>query len=300
MKPHMRASPTALERLCVTIPEHALDAYESAFGTVCVSIGLFRDEAANTWLIEGVKQAGDDDPELAAALALAAVLSGVEATLHREPLSAEGWLARSYAGFPEQLIGRRFAIRGNHIREPRSPGRITLNLDAGMAFGSGEHGSTRLCLRALERVARRYPPGESPANPGPRHRFGHPGDRRFPAAAPAGAGDRHRSLVGAARRTEREGEPRPGVGAGAAGGWLGGSVVRALAPYDLVLANILARPLMLMARHLATQLAPAGTIILSGLLATQATAVLTAYRRCGLKLAFCADDGPWTALAMRA
>ncbi len=300
MKPHMRASPAALERLSVTIPEHALDAYESAFGTVCDSIGLFRDEATNTWLIEGVKQAGDDDPELAAALALASVLSGVEATLHREPLSAGGWLARSYAGFPEQLIGRRFAIRGSHIRDPRSPGRITLNLDAGMAFGSGEHGSTRLCLRALERVARRYPPGS------PRRILDlGTGSGILAIAAsrllhrPVLATDIDPWSVRLARQNAKANLVGGLVRVRRADGWADPSV-RALAPYDLVLANILARPLMRMARHLAAHLAPAGTVILSGLLATQAPTVLTAYRQCGLRLAFRADDGPWTALTMRA
>ena len=84
-------------------------------------------------------------------------MSGVSVPAQRTPTPAEGWLARTYASFPEQLIGRRFVVRGTHLREPPMPGRITLTLDAGLAFGSGEHGSTRGCLRALERVAYRRP-----------------------------------------------------------------------------------------------------------------------------------------------
>ena len=58
---------------------------------------------------------------------------------------------------PEQPVGRRFAVRGTHFDGPGPPGRIALTLDAGLAFGSGEHGSTRGCLVALEFAARRRP-----------------------------------------------------------------------------------------------------------------------------------------------
>jgi ribosomal protein L11 methyltransferase len=75
--------------------------------------------------------------------------------------------------------------------------------------------------------------------------------------------------------------------------------VRAGAPYDLVLANILARPLCQMARALATHLAPGGTAILAGLLDSQARQVLAAHRRCGLQLETMVREGPWTTLVLR-
>jgi ribosomal protein L11 methyltransferase len=76
--------------------------------------------------------------------------------------------------------------------------------------------------------------------------------------------------------------------------------VRAGGPYDLVLANILARPLCLMARPLAANLAPGGTAILSGLLANQARQVLAAHRRQGMRLEAAIAKGPWTTLVLRA
>ena len=139
------------------VPEAALEAYEAALSTVCTAVGFFRDAATGDWQIEGVKEVGSREPELTAALALAASVTGTTASLHRTATPAEGWLARTYASFPEQRIGRRFAIRGTHLHDPPSRGRITLTLDAGLAFGSGEHGSTRGCLSALERVAHRRP-----------------------------------------------------------------------------------------------------------------------------------------------
>jgi ribosomal protein L11 methyltransferase len=76
-------------------------------------------------------------------------------------------------------------------------------------------------------------------------------------------------------------------------------VVGTAAPYDLVFANILARPLCLMAVGLATHLAPGGTAILSGLLQIQARAVETAHRRQGLRLEGRIQEGPWTTLILR-
>ena len=76
-------------------------------------------------------------------------------------------------------------------------------------------------------------------------------------------------------------------------------VVRAGAPYDLVLANILARPLCAMARSLATNLAPGGTAILSGLQRSQARAVLAAHRRRGLWMEAWIQDGAWTTIVLR-
>ena len=71
------------------------------------------------------------------------------------------------------------------------------------------------------------------------------------------------------------------------------------APYDLVFANILARPLCAMAPELAAHLAPGGTAILAGLLASQAGMVAAAHRRVGLVLVRRLREGAWTTLVLR-
>ncbi|MEA2959516.1 MAG: ribosomal protein methyltransferase, partial [Alphaproteobacteria bacterium] len=83
-----------------------------------------------------------------------------------------------------------------------------------------------------------------------------------------------------------------------ADGWRD-KTVRAAGPYDLVFANILARPLCAMARDLALHLAPGGSAILSGLLASQARAVLAAHRRQGLRLERLIPQGPWMTIVLR-
>ena len=74
---------------------------------------------------------------------------------------------------------------------------------------------------------------------------------------------------------------------------------RQLAPFDLVIANILARPLIELAPSIAATIEQGGTLILAGLLDTQAKAVASAYRREGMRLADTIRNGDWTILMMR-
>ena len=292
----MRRRAGPLETVFVEVPEAALDAYEAALATACETVGFFlADEEARTWRVEGVRDAGAGEDALRGALALAALTTGIEAPLGRAATEAEGWLARSDASFPEQPVGRRFTVRGTHLRGPGPPGRIALTLDAGLAFGSGEHGSTRGCLRALELAARRRPRRILDLGAGS-------GILAVAAARllrrPMLATDiepwavrvtgENAALNGVARLV------RPVL----ADGWRNPRV-RAGAPYDLVFANILARPLCRMARDLALHLAPGGTAILAGLLDWQARGVLAAHRRQGLRLERTLLEGPWTTLMLR-
>jgi ribosomal protein L11 methyltransferase len=284
-----------LETISVDVPEDAVSAYEAAFGVACATVGFFGDEATGVWRVEGVKVASAGEPELQAALALAASLTGVAAELQRSETPASGWLARSYAGFPEQFVGRYFAFRGEHLQGPRKAGRITLTLDAGLAFGSGEHGSTRGCLRALERVAYRRPRRIADIGTG------------SGVLAMAAARLLRRSVLAtdidpwsirvATTNAATNGLQRL-IRVRLANGWKAPSLRRG-GPYDLVFANILARPLCAMAKDLARHLAPGGTAILAGLLTSQARLVLAAHRRRGLVLEWMIREGAWTTLVLR-
>ena len=290
-----RRHATPLETVSVTVPEDALETYEAALNSACDTVGFFRDDLTGDWRVEGVKPVGANEPELAAALMLAELVTGASARLERAPTAAEGWLARTYASFPEQLIGKRFAVRGTHLTGKPTSGRVTLTLDAGLAFGSGEHGSTRGCIVALEAVALRHPRRILDLGTG------------SGILAIAAAKLLRRKVLGSdiepwSVKVARRNALQNGVGglvrAKLADGWHH-PTVRGGAPYDLVFGNILARPLCAMAKNLSVYLAPGGTAILAGLLGNQARMVLAAHRRRGLILERILPQGPWTTLVVR-
>jgi ribosomal protein L11 methyltransferase len=291
----MANHPIPLETVAVSVTEDALEAFEAALANACETVGFFRNHDTGVWRVEGVKQVGVNEAELASSLAVAAMMTGLEPVLERAPAEADGWLARTYASFPEQLIGQHFAVRGTHLKGPHTPTRITLTLDAGLAFGTGEHGSTRGCLVALEPVARRQPRRILDMGTG------------SGILAMAAAKLLNRKVLATdiepwAVRVAAENAALNGVAhlvtAKLGDGWRD-PLVRAHGPYDLVFANILARPLCLMARDLALNLASGGTAILAGLLANQARWVLSAHRAQGLRLERMVPQGPWTTIVMR-
>ncbi|GLR68185.1 ribosomal protein L11 methyltransferase [Acidocella aquatica] len=288
--------PEQLDCIALTVPADALDFFEAALGSVCRAVSFFHNEDMDIWDIQGVKERGAHEAELESALAVAEMVTGVTPTITRALVPVGGWLARTKAAFPEQTIGRRFVVRGTHINAPEIPGRITLTLDAGLAFGTGEHNSTRGCLIALERVAQYHRP---------RHILDLGTGSGILAIAAAKL-LRQRVLASdidsRAARVANANAKLNGVAglvhAIRADGWMDKRIKRN-APYDLVFANILARPLCAMAHQLGEGLAPGGIAILAGLLTTQANWVLSAHRRAGLVLEDRLADGAWSILTLR-
>jgi len=291
----MKKHPAQLETLVLDqLPEEAVPSYESALLAVSATVSLFRDEARDTWRIEAVRDTLADQDALQAALALAAGLTGHEAVLERTLTESDGWLARTIEAFPEQAIGRRFLVRPTHVPARPTYGRIPLTLDAGLAFGSGEHASTQGCLMALEGLARR-----------PRRVLDLGSGSGILAMAAAKlfrvcalATDIEPWSVRVAEENAGMNGLKPRVRAILADGW-NHRMLRAQAPFDLVFANILARPLCAMAKSLGDHLAPGGTAILAGLLGTQVRMVLAAHRRAGLVLERRVSVGPWATLVLR-
>lgn len=286
-----------LDCISLTVAGEALDHFEAALGSVCRAVSFFhQDEERDIWNIQGVKERGAYEAELASALFVAELVTGQTPEISRYLVPVGGWLARTKAAFPEQKIGERFVVRGTHIVAPELPGRITLTLDAGLAFGTGEHNSTRGCLVALERIAKTHRP------------------RRIldlgtgsGILAIAAAKLMHRRVLASdidarAARVANANAKLNGVAqlvhAIRADGWADKRLERG-APYDLVFANILARPLCAMAHQLSHSMAPGGVAILAGLLTTQVNWVVSAHRRAGLRLERRIVDGAWSILILR-
>jgi len=201
-----------------------------------------------------------------------------------EPLPNADWVTMSQRDLVPVRAGRFLAHDAAHKDAVRT-GDIAIRLEAGLAFGTGQHMTTHGCLLALARL-------------GQGHNFRNIADlgtgtgilaiaaaRRWPRARII-ASDIDPVAVAVAQGNVRANKVRVGHGGGrlalvvAAG--MSHRNLRQRAPYDLLIANILAGPLIAMARSLASALAPGGMLVLAGLLDTQAAAVRRAYRQHGL------------------
>ncbi len=289
-------TPELLDCISLRVPAAAMETFEAALSSVCRAVSFYHDEDVDEWDLQGVKERGEYEEELESALLVAQMLTGFAPEIERGLVPVAGWLARTQAAFPEQYIGKHFVVRGTHISDPPVPGRITLTLDAGLAFGTGEHNSTRGCLVALERLAKYHHPRRildlgtgsgilAIAAAKTLRRKVLASDIDFRAARVANANAKLNGVAGL-------------VHAVRADGWADKRITRA-APYDLVFANILARPLCAMAHQLGEKLAPGGVAILAGLLNTQVNWVLSAHRRAGLRLEHRIIDGAWSILTLR-
>jgi ribosomal protein L11 methyltransferase len=243
-----------------------------ALGTVCGAVSAF-EAPEGGWRVEGFATASPERALLEASLALAwAGREDAMGPLVIERLPPRDWLAENQASFPPLRAGRYF-IHGSHYCGPVPAGAIALVIDAATAFGSGEHATTRGCLLALDALARR---------------------RRFARVLDMGTGTGILAMAAAKtwrlRVTARDIDAEAvrvaahnaavnGVAAlidaRRANGYQGLGRAR---QFDVIFANILSRPLALMAPALARALAPGGVAVLSGLLARQERTVLAAHR----------------------
>ena len=193
----------------------------------------------------------------------------------------EDWVHRTQSQFPPQAIGRRLWIGASWHRPP--PGRLAVRLDPGLAFGTGSHPTTRLVLQFLESSLRG---GESVLDYGCGSGILAIAAAKL-GAAPVDATDVDPQAVETAKQNAVANRVR----------------IRAMLPevlqsanYDLVISNILAQPLIVLAPLLAARTARGGSIALSGVLESQAGEVAAAYAAWfDLKIAAAEED--WVLLS---
>jgi ribosomal protein L11 methyltransferase len=190
-----------------------------------------------------------------------------------ETLPEIDWVARSLEGLKPVRAGR-FFVHGSHDRGSRPVSGISVEIEAGLAFGSGHHRTTSGCLEMIERVARR----ERPRNA---LDLGTGSGVLAIALAlmariPVLATDIDPVATRVAADNVRLNRANCFVTPVTATGFHH-PVFAAWRPFDLIVANILARPLMRLAPGMAANLAPGGSLILSGILDEQRAQVLVAY-----------------------
>jgi ribosomal protein L11 methyltransferase len=264
----------------------AMDALPALEG-VTYSI-IEEDEARGIWRIDAFPTSDEE------AAALVAHLGGWgELTVSAEKLADAAWLAMALSGLPPVRAGR-FFIYGVHDRGRAPPNAVNLRIEAGAAFGTGHHGTTVGCLRAYDALLKR---------------------RGFRKVLDVGAGTGVLAIAAARTGSKvtvgtdidpvsvRIARENAAVNHAASrfvrANGLHHRAVAAAAPYDLVFANILARPLVFLAQDIKGALKPGGVAILSGLLRSQARFVLAAYASRGFRLERRLGRDAWATLVLR-
>jgi ribosomal protein L11 methyltransferase len=215
-----------------------------------------------------------------------------------EQLADENWIVRSQQGLEPIRAGRFFVHTPSH---PPELDAINFEIDAGLAFGTGQHATTKGCLQALDGLER--------------------GGKRFTNIADIGTGTgllafaalrlwpdaraiatdidpiavdvaRDNALINQVPLGEGPGELLLTVADG-----LDSAELAARGPFDLLIANILAGPLIELAPAFTAALSPGATVVLAGLLDTQAEAVTQAYTRHGCRLVE-GGTGEWRVLVL--
>jgi ribosomal protein L11 methyltransferase len=287
---------TPLWRIALTVPGRAADALAAALEPYVNALTAMEDSPGGSWSIEGITT---DEPPRAivlTALALAAATVGTPPPdTVIEPLPDVDWLALNRQSFPPIREGRVW-VRGSHVTEARPAGSVELIVDAARAFGSGSHATTALCLRALQDEIRRRRP-QRVLDLGCGSGILAMAVAKLVPTAGVVAVDLDPDSVAIAAENTRLNRTAARIRTGVSRGW-DSALVRRSAPYDLVLANILAPPLCAMAPELARGLAPGGRAILSGLMYGQEARVIAAHRAQGLRVVRRYRRDGWSALLL--
>jgi len=204
-----------------------------------------------------------------------AILAGLalKKQIEREQLPDVDWVARSLEGLKPVRAGR-FFVHGAHDRDKRHSGDLAIEIEAGLAFGTGHHGTTAGCLEMLEKVVRRERPRNA-LDLGTGSAVLAIAVARL-AHIPVLATDIDPVAVKVAAANARLNHVKALVETVTAPGFHH-PIFGKRAPFDLIVANILARPLMRLAPEMAKHIRLGGSIVLSGILDRQRDAVVSAY-----------------------
>ncbi|MDO5896249.1 50S ribosomal protein L11 methyltransferase [Agrobacterium sp. Azo12] len=193
--------------------------------------------------------------------------------VQREVIPDIDWIAKSLEGLKPVRAGR-FLVHGSHDRDKVRVNDISIEIEAGQAFGTGHHGTTAGCLEMIEAVVRaRTVRNALDLGTGSGVlAIAVAKMRRIPVLAT----DIDPIAVRVAKENVRLNGIVQGVSLETAPGFHSDAFAKH-GPFDLIIANILARPLIKMAPQLVAHLAPGGSVILSGILSSQRWKVLAAY-----------------------
>ncbi|WP_421722863.1 50S ribosomal protein L11 methyltransferase [Bauldia sp.] len=250
----------------------------------------------NRWRVTLYFEHKPDAAERNALASLAAQAAGDgKPTIRISSLDDADWVAKSLEGLRPIRVGR-FVVHGAHDRDAIRINDIGIEIEAGQAFGTGHHGTTAGCLAAIDQLAKRQ-------------RIGNALDVGTGSGVlaiamaktlrvPVLASDIDSTAVQVAAANARLNAVAPLVLTVQAAG-ADRAAFATPHGFDLIVANILAGPLITLAPSLRRRLAPGATLILSGILVRQANRVAAAYRAMGLRFVRADTIEGWTTLTFR-
>ena len=255
-------------------------------------VGVFEvEDGSGLWEVGGYFLDAPNDIELA----LLTAAHGAKPFVVSE-IPETDWVAHVRRELAPVEAGR-FFVYGAHDADKVPDDKVSLLIEAAMAFGTGHHGTTQGCLLSLEDYLSEGGRAENVIDVGC-------GTAVLAMAAAAVwdqvviASDIDPVAVEVAEVNAQANGMADKITCLEAIGF-GHDDIAAKAPFDLIFANILKGPLIDLAPDMAANCASGGTIVLSGLLIDQAEEVQTVYEKCGFQLSQRRDIGEWTALRMR-
>jgi ribosomal protein L11 methyltransferase len=262
-----------------------------------------RDDLAVTASAHEIEETGEwvfeatclEEPSLDAFNELARLVLGGDVEFAVEAIDPEvNWVAKSLEGLAPVVAGG-FFIHGSHDADKIPAGMQAIRIDAAQAFGTGHHETTTGCLEAIDRILKRKKP-KNPIDVGT-------GTGVLAIALakrlriPVIASDIDPIAVTTTQENARDNGVAKYIQAVEAAG-LDHSRIIAKAPFDLVVANILAGPLVALAPDMNRLVTKGTSIILSGILLTQAARVVAAYARLGMVVRFKIMKKEWATLVL--
>ena len=257
-----------------------------------MGVGVFElEDGSGLWEVGGYFTECPDETALAI---LTAAFNAAPFAVSQLPET--DWVAKVKRELKPVEAGR-FFVYGSHDADQVPADRIALLIEAAMAFGTGHHGTTLGCLRALDRLAAGGFEGKNVIDVGC-------GTAVLAMAAasiwpaPVLASDIDQVAVDVARANVVSNNLQGRVNCLEAAGF-DHPDLKSSAPYDLIFANILKGPLLDLAPHMAAHIMDQGYAILSGILTEQAEEVAACYANVGLDLMKREDIGEWSTLTLR-
>jgi len=243
------------------------------------------------WHIEAYYNQRPDLVQLSARIA--ELLAICPPTLSLEQVADQNWVALSQTALPPVAAGR-YIVHGSHDRTSVPRGPRSIEIDAGEAFGTAHHATTLSCLMTIDRLARTRAFQQVLDLGCGSGVLAIAAQRAWPRARVTALDNDPTAVAVAAANCRQNGVSRIAVRLASDSG----PPLAACRTYELVLANILARPLIALAPAIARALAPGGILVISGILAGEARELRAAYAARGFRLASESCMAGWTTLTL--